>query len=164
VQCPRCSQQAVITQVDHNPCMDTPYGSSRLLCTHCTLTRSWAGERLHVLLDDAPAVLTAEHGHWMQQGTNNYLRRGYDLPHGLDTRFGAPLWLSASCCGGQLLWANNLDHLDYLSDYVGATLRERPTPPEHTHLAWLLPSWIKHAKNRDEVLRTLQKLRATISN
>ena len=29
-------------------------------------------------------------------------------------------WLRASCCGGELLWAANEEHLAYLEDYLGA--------------------------------------------
>jgi len=40
-----------------------------------------------------------------------------------DWYFHLPLWLQVSCCG-KLLWAYNHDHLDFLEDYVQATLRE----------------------------------------
>lgn len=79
---------------------------------------------------------------------------------GEDTRFGLPLWLRADCCGGHLLWANNEAHLDYLESYLGAMLRERPEGP--SGLSWYLPAWMKHAKHREEVLRTIARMRASL--
>jgi hypothetical protein len=77
-----------------------------------------------------------------------------------DPRFGVPLWLRTDCCGGHLLWATNEEHLRYLEAYVGASLRERPA--DARPLSRYLPSWIKHAKNRDEVLRSLARLRESL--
>lgn len=79
---------------------------------------------------------------------------------GLDSRLGLPLWLTISCCGGQMLWAHNEQHLNYLEQYIGAELRERPPPP--SRLAWALPAWMKEAKHRQEVLRSLQRLRVRL--
>lgn len=77
------------------------------------------------------------------------------------------LWLQTPCCG-ETLWAYNQDHLDFLEQYVAATLRER-THPDGTvlsqtaarngTLASRLPAWIKSAKNRDAVLQGIGKLR-----
>ena len=78
--------------------------------------------------------------------------------------FNAQLWLSAECCGGHQLWAVNARHLDYLTDYIGETQRNRafPSPPGDRQLAYKLPAWMKAAKHRDEVLRTLARLRETL--
>ena len=82
--------------------------------------------------------------------------------------FDAPLWLRADCCG-ETLWALNEEHLDYIEAYVAETQRNR----EFSYRPWLrigrskglagkLPTWMKLAKNRDEVLRTIERLRATL--
>ena len=78
--------------------------------------------------------------------------------------FGARLWLETECCGGNRLWAMNESHLDYLGAYVAETQRERefPSPPGNRQLAYKLPKWLKLAKNRDEILRSIDRLRATI--
>ncbi len=85
---------------------------------------------------------------------------------GVDWYFQLPLWLQMSCCG-ELLWAYNPAHLDYLASYVQADLREEA--PErsaaglrNSTLASRLPDWIKSAKNRGEILRGIAKLRATL--
>ena len=80
------------------------------------------------------------------------------------------LWLRAPCCGGELLWAANAEHLGYLERYVRADLRERPeavvSPMGRRWvgkgLSWKLPAWMKAAKHRDEVLATIAELRATL--
>ncbi|MFJ6621599.1 hypothetical protein ACIQOW_29005 [Kitasatospora sp. NPDC091335] len=79
----------------------------------------------------------------------------------VDPYFELPLWLDAECCGGRRLWAYNPAHLDLLEDYVAAGLRERGAVPGMTLVA-RLPAWVKSAKHRDEVLRTIRRLRASV--
>ncbi len=74
-----------------------------------------------------------------------------------DWYFRLPLWLQISCCG-KTLWAYNEAHLDFLGNYVAAKLRER-TPNINKSLASRLPQWIKSAKNREEILKAIGKLR-----
>jgi hypothetical protein len=77
-----------------------------------------------------------------------------------DDYFGLSLWLQTEC-GGHVLWAKNEGHLLFLERYVAADLRER-TPNMNGSLPSRLPTWIKLAKHRDEVLRCLQRLRASL--
>jgi hypothetical protein len=79
----------------------------------------------------------------------------------VDPFFGLPLWLRAGCCGGHVLWAYNRTHLDLLERHVAVDLRERGDRPGHTVLT-RLPAWITAAKHRDEVLRTIRRLRGTL--
>ncbi|MFD4246830.1 hypothetical protein ACFWP3_35365 [Streptomyces sp. NPDC058525] len=81
----------------------------------------------------------------------------------VDPYFQLPLWLQASCCG-HVLWAYNVRHLDLLEAYVAAKLRERGelVPAAPTSLVERLPTWLKAAKNRTEVLRTIRRLRSTL--
>ncbi|WP_427924019.1 hypothetical protein [Streptomyces sp. cg40] len=74
------------------------------------------------------------------------------------------LWLRAGTRHGEV-WAYNLRHLDLIRRFVAADLRERApwydTGQKMTLVA-RLPAWIKSAKNRDEVLRAVDRLRATV--
>lgn len=79
----------------------------------------------------------------------------------LDPFFRQPLWLQAPCCGGNTLWAFNTEHLDLIDNYVRARLRERGHDRAHASLLEKLPAWIKSAKHREEITRTIQRLRAT---
>ncbi|GAA3661214.1 hypothetical protein GCM10022224_025850 [Nonomuraea antimicrobica] len=80
-----------------------------------------------------------------------------------DPYFRRPVWLQASCCG-QVLWAYDVRHLVLLEAYVAARLRERGNvaPFAPMSLVERLPTWVKVAKNRDEILRTIRRLRSTL--
>ncbi len=79
----------------------------------------------------------------------------------VDWYFRLPLWLEISCCG-TTLWAYNQKHLEMLEDYVGAKLRERTVKARSSFLS-KLPKWIKSAKNRDEILKAIGKLRGKLN-
>jgi Zn ribbon nucleic-acid-binding protein len=77
--------------------------------------------------------------------------------HHADWYFGLPLWLQIPCCG-EILWAHNQKHLQFLEDFVSAEIRESL----NGSLASKLPKWLKSAKNRDEILRTIEKLKTKL--
>lgn len=61
-------------------------------------------------------------------------------------------------CAGNTLWALNEAHLQWLEDYIGATHRSRPLSSNQS-LASRLPQWLTAAKNRNAVLKSIQKLK-----
>ncbi|TCR20316.1 hypothetical protein [Streptomyces sp. BK205] len=76
-----------------------------------------------------------------------------------------PLWLRAGTRHGEL-WAYDLTHLDLIRRFVAASLRERDPWYEHGRKMTLvarLPVWVKRARNRDEVLRTIDRMRASVT-
>jgi len=79
----------------------------------------------------------------------------------IDWYFRLPLWLEISCCG-ERLWAYNQKHLELLENYVAAKLRERTAKGRSSFLS-KLPKWIKSAKNRDEILRAIGKLKEKLN-
>jgi len=95
-------------------------------------------------------VLTCGHCGYPKSGN------GPDCVSALD------LWLQTPCCG-QVLWALNEKHLDWLEGYVAATLRERKRSSEfgwsNKSLASRLPMWVKQAKNRSDILAGIGRLR-----
>ncbi|MBC8065313.1 MAG: TFIIB-type zinc ribbon-containing protein [Chlorobia bacterium] len=74
----------------------------------------------------------------------------------VDPYFHIPLWLQSECCG-EILWAYNRRHLDYMQEYVAAKLRDTG-PSGRRNLGNKLPKWMLLAKNRVEVLRTIERL------
>ncbi len=75
---------------------------------------------------------------------------------------GVELWLQVPCCG-ETLWALNEQHLEFLEKFIGAGLRERRRDETfgwaNRSLDSRLPRWMTSAKNREEVMRGLQRLR-----
>lgn len=82
----------------------------------------------------------------------------------VDDFFGFPLWLQAPCCG-HVLWAYNLQHLQFLQDFVQAKIRERRIPGlvrsgrVNSTLASRFPRWIKDAGNREQILKAIERIR-----
>jgi hypothetical protein len=76
----------------------------------------------------------------------------------VDWYFRLPLWLQISCCN-ETLWAYNLKHLEIIEQYVSAKLRERTKKGRNSFLS-KLPGWIKSAKNRNEILKAIEKLKS----
>lgn len=87
----------------------------------------------------------------------NWIRGRMSIGGAHDWYFQLPLWLQISCCG-ETLWAYNERHLKFIENYVSAKLRERK-PFVNKSLASRLPQWIKSAKNRDEILKAIARLR-----
>ncbi|BAC75075.1 hypothetical protein AQJ43_17915 [Streptomyces avermitilis] len=76
-----------------------------------------------------------------------------------DPFFRRPLWLQTRCVG-RILWAYNEEHVDELSAYVGARVRERGGVRPTRAMFARLPAWMKRADQRSEVLAGLETLRA----
>lgn len=79
-----------------------------------------------------------------------------------DPFMGRPPRLRAETRHGTLI-ARNEDHLDYLERYLAGGLREETPAPDdtirNTTMVSRLPAWAKAAKNRDEVLKAIARVR-----
>ena len=69
---------------------------------------------------------------------------------------GYELWLQADV-KGNILWVYNQEHLSYLRDYISAKLRDVDGRHKYSLIA-NLPQWVKDAKNRDTIVKKLNKL------
>lgn len=137
VACPTCGNRAeVVLWLDREPPQDqdSAWWPRRLVCRACGHVKTWPME--------GTTVSTS----W---GT------------AFDPYFRQPLWLQAECCGGRTFWAFNERHLDIIEGYVGAWLRERGKYRGMTMLA-KLPAWLKAAKHRNDILRTINRLRGSL--
>ena len=83
---------------------------------------------------------------------------------GSEAKINPRLWLSLPCCG-ETLWAYNHAHLAELRAYVAAGLRERATGEVNSlrngTMINRLPKWLKSRKNREAILKAIDKLAAT---
>jgi ribosomal protein S27AE len=137
VRCPRCAECArvvVVPGADADLCE-----ARRLVCGRCGYVRGQTGRVRH---GPAPSGTVCD-------------------PYLIE-----PLWLQGDC-GGNVLWAYNEAHLDYLEAFVSARLREKVVVGEgewrrRMTMVAKLPVWLKAAKNRDRVLRDIERLRATL--
>lgn len=70
---------------------------------------------------------------------------------------GTALWLEQPF-KDDVVWAYNYAHLDYLDNYIAATLREHK---DRTHFTLLekLPKFYHEAKNRSALLKLIKKMR-----
>ena len=97
-------------------------------------------------------VLSCKHCGFIKKGKNLFFDIRPDLQ------------LETSCCGNKL-WALNEEHLQYIENFVSAELRERVHDENGWHnqsLSSRLPKWIQSAKNRDEILKAVEKLKKRI--
>ncbi|MET4104823.1 endogenous inhibitor of DNA gyrase (YacG/DUF329 family) [Hymenobacter sp. UYP22] len=76
---------------------------------------------------------------------------------GVDPFFQLPLWYQASF-KDELFWAYGPEHLLYLEQYIGARLRER-NQRLYATMVERLPQFIKSAKNRDSLLKLLERMK-----
>ncbi|WP_392479586.1 hypothetical protein [Nostoc sp. C110] len=146
VRCPQCNRTAKILTVNSE--QSNPSSIKRITCQHCSYTKQQPknGQRKAALLL------------WQ----NNYKAKSNSSYGILDHFFGLPLWLQISCCG-QVLWAYNEAHLNFLESYVQSRLRERLTDDtlgwHNGSLASRLPRWIKLTQHREKVLQKIQQLK-----
>jgi len=73
-----------------------------------------------------------------------------------DPIFNLPLWLQMEF-RKNIFWAYNKDHLGEIRNYVKSELRERQTL-NHTTMVEKLPKFITSSKNREGILRVIEKL------
>jgi len=96
-----------------------------------------------------------------QRGECVCLHCGHQWSIRVDVAFftAGPLWLTTTV-HQNVLWVLNREHLDFLEQFIAADLREERMPERSTRrLSSALPPWMLAAKNRNDVVRALKKLR-----
>ncbi|MEM6988455.1 MAG: hypothetical protein AAF499_18215 [Pseudomonadota bacterium] len=134
VECPRCAQRATHKPIEGGA-PGGVFAPRRLVCAGCSLAREWQKTSLQ--------------SNWRQSPAR-------------DDYFNAVLWLRESL-GRNELWAYNPRHLDLIEQFVAAKHRQRT---RDNVLGWAnrrftsrLPAWIKAAKNRQDILKTIERIR-----
>ncbi|MET8810266.1 hypothetical protein [Streptomyces sp. NPDC004546] len=140
VRCPKCAGIAHVAPAvpASDGSVPSVFARRRLVCRACGLTRDAAGGGFRLFRGRGEAT---------------------------DPYFGLPLWLQAETRHGWL-WAYNPEHLELLRQFVQAPLRERaPWDAQVKKMTVVarLPTWIKSAKNRGEVLRAIDRIRSTLA-
>lgn len=176
VTCPRCGGMGLVTAKN---------GQDRFQCTRCghRETKQRSGFRCRVqnlchscgryysvsILDRRQQTfpvlrVPCPHCGYVMPGrvekTGQPVWYGGDgtLREGQDPIFGFDLWFRTDF-DGKPVWALNREHLAYLIGYLSAKLREAPVnSPGLRTQADMLPAFMKKAKNRERLVRKLQKL------
>jgi hypothetical protein len=69
------------------------------------------------------------------------------------------LWLSIYL-NDKKLWAYNLEHLEFIKNHISADLRERNLENiSNKSIGSRLPKWMTSKKNRNDVLKAIEKLK-----
>lgn len=141
VVCPNCAMKSKVISLGDA----SPYETDiikRFICVSCGTTKDYV-PKSNVFNQS----IISYSGEW-KDGVIN-------IGGAFDWYFGYPLYLQIPCCG-HTLWAYNLEHLNYLKQYVQAELRENM--PYYLSVESRLPVWIKSSKNRTTILKAISKL------
>lgn len=102
-------------------------------CTHCNFQEEWKPKIREIL----------------QQPNDDGLKK--------DRWFNLTLWFQKEVVGN-VFWAYNVDHIQYLERYIEADLRERNSIINFSaSLVARLPKFVKAAKNRERLLKIIKK-------
>lgn len=175
VECPKCSKEAFAT-VDNSWRLN----NAKLKCFHCMFSQSTddlirynlivkrncdnCGKTIEILVPNQKEranTITAPCPNCGVTRTFEPRNEAYHLAYpeqgkANDPIFSLPLWFQTEV-KGNLFWAFNREHLQEIKNYVGAKLRERQTLT-HTTMVEKLPTFIKEAKNRSQILKAIERL------
>lgn len=175
VECPKCKKEALVTA-------DNPYFQSngKLTCNNCMHSENaidlvryklivkrncdTCGKEFEIDIPnqkEKAEEITIPCPHCGTTRTykpkNEEYKVGYpNKGQASDPIFNLPLWFQADI-RGDLFWAYNRRHLNDIKTYVAAKLRERQTTT-HTTMVEKLPNFIKEAKNRETLVKIIERL------
>jgi hypothetical protein len=179
VECPKCKCEAIVTN-DGTFRLD----NGRLTCRNCTYSENASdliryksivkrycdncGKQFEAIYpsekEPAPRItVPCPHCGTIQDYKPKIekYKAGYKSPGAVDPVFNLPLWFQVEI-KGNLMWAFNRSHLSEIKSYVNAKLRERQTW-KHTTMVEKLPQFIKAAKNREMIIKVIDKLERKLS-
>lgn len=177
VHCPKCNDEAKIT-VPHF----FKYTDAELKCKHCFFSEKASSrerfkatskarciecrELLIININERKEIppfinVVCRHCNTLNKVKEHW--ESYILKYNengiIDPAFGLPLWYQEEV-KDEILWAFNKSHLLEIKNYVAAELRERITDRFKMTMVEKLPNFIKSAKNRNDVLKTIEKMEA----
>jgi endogenous inhibitor of DNA gyrase (YacG/DUF329 family) len=156
VKCPKCDSKAIVKRSFES---ERYYDDKRSLeCSTCYFSQK---EVVIKLLNEKPEKIKIKCPICSQ--TKEFLPKIIKVPQSFKTNsnleteewFGTELWYQVQF-DKAIFWALNLEHINYLERYIRANLRERSTLYSSTLVA-RLPKFVKEAKNREKLLKIIQK-------
>jgi len=172
VICPDCGEDAVVKN-EYN------YKRATLECNHCDLRKTGLDLMIYkafvnIYCPVCTHPIRYEQGNLKKKPKNIQVRcdecdssfqvkpkteeclKSYVKEKGLihDKVFGCPYYFQENF-RGKLFWARNREHLLEMENYISSDLRTRL--PYRMQMVERLPTFIKEAKNREAILKILQK-------
>lgn len=138
VECPNCKSKAVVKKPNNN----NDSSHIKLTCFNCGYNK---------ILEELPHAIDF---------ASNGIIPDYVFCFGteIDPYFHLPLWLKTSV-GKHILWAYNYNHLNLLENHISKQIRERNgLENRNKSVASRLPKWITSKKNRDTLLKSIDRL------
>jgi len=143
VVCPKCEQKAIVKATNFS-FGKTNENEVRFVCSDCGNSK---------ILSEKPHIIVYTSNQEIIMG------RHYFVGGGIDPFFHLPLWLTENI-NGNLFWAYNLEHIEFLENHIQAKLRERNGNEfQNKSIGSRLPKWMTSKKNREIVLKTIEKLK-----
>jgi hypothetical protein len=134
IECPRCGKCASHKPVAQDVGPRDWFAPRRLVCSHCALTRDWHEKHIYRCWRESPPR---------------------------DDYFNAVLWIRGSCRSNEI-WAYNR-RLELIEKYVAAKHRQHVSTTDsgcsNGSFVNRLPRWITSAKNREDVLATIDRIK-----
>lgn len=175
VHCPKCSKKAIVS-VPHF----LDYKKASVTCTCCHFSEKMNSRNAYVTKGKTTCVQCGEWIDWNDEtkrkrpsylniicrhcktinkisGDWSEIFVKYNASGITDPAFGLPLWYLKGFKSYEI-WAYNAQHLVEIKSYVGAKLRERSTKHFKMTMVEKLPNFIKSAKNRVEILSTIEAM------
>jgi len=173
VHCPNCNEKANI----NNPVFSA--GIPVLQCSNCHYSKERKAEtfilKINVNCPNCGIKIENRIGNIKEKKskvsikckncseTNSFKPRyveeyeEFDTANGvIEPVFGCELWYW-SRFKGESFWATNSEHLNDIKNYVKAKVRVR-SGKDYTTMVEKLPKWISNKKNRDAILKLINKL------
>ena len=143
VICPKCHKKALVIGVSANASREEQEEQVRFACHSCGYS---------LKLANTPKTLFYR----TSRGKSVY-GRVLHLNAPIDPFFGFNVWYQIDCAHG-LLWAYNAAHLSVIESYIKDKLRTRSNIFHmNRSIASRLPRWIGIAKNRDYLLKLIER-------
>lgn len=138
IECEKCTRRALVTSNPENR------RETKLICSNCGYTKLWKGESSSY-----------------DFGSGSQDSSVISIGQPVDCYFKSKLWFS-TIYNGESLFAYNLEHLNFLIDYIGDKLRKRAKVNgqwRNGSLESRLPEWMLKAQNRESIVKELMQLR-----
>lgn len=142
VVCPSCGGRAMVN-TNGFAYPQNQKGDIKVICTRCGFNK---------VLHRKPTVVI--------RGVPKKSSEGKHMIFGapIDPFFHLPLWLTGRV-QGNLLWAYNHEHLEFLKQFIEAKLRERNGKKlTNGSVGSRLPKWMTSKNNRITMLKAIERL------